>query len=80
MKQWHSRLQPGFSASISPFAADLYDQEVPASILLIAWICPISATHGPYDHRQTASRESLNFLKHSGEGQREARSMNRVGL
>ena len=82
MKRWHFRLLPG-SLSLSSVPSPLISvtrRSVPAPILLTGWICPISATYGLYDHRQGVSHESLNFLKQSKEGQREARSMDVVGL
>lgn len=82
MKRRHFRLLPGslsFSSVPSPLTS-VTRRSVPASILLAGWIYPISATYGLYDHRQGASHESLNFLKQSKEGQREARSMDVMGL
>lgn len=82
MKRWHFRLLPGslsFSSVPSPLIS-VTRRSVPAPILLTGRICPVSATYGLYDHGQGVSHESLNFLKQSKEGQREARSVDVVGL
>lgn len=66
---------------ISPFTTDLCDPEVCPSIHSAYRVDLSNFCHiWLYDHRQGASHESLNFLKQSKEGQREARSMDVVGL
>ena len=66
---------------ISPFTTDLCDQEVCPSIHSAYRVDLSNFCHiWLYDHRQGASHESLNFLKQSKQGQREARSMDVVGL
>lgn len=80
LSQWQSRLESGWLSfsSILLLTADLYDQEVPAPFLHNACFCPISAIHGLYEPRERVSYQSLNFLKHSREG--ETRSLDVVSF
>lgn len=66
---------------ISPFTTDLCDQEVcPAASILLAGDFIQFLPYGPSIIGRGALHESLNFLKQSKEGQREARSMDVDGL